>query len=152
MARNQSGHPVTPSIGAPPNHALTPHSRCLECTMGAGADGGEALNHPPHRRSLASCLLRGIVGPLLSQRITPSFSRCLQRFARPFVSPLFGISLGLFPSFLSFLPRILICRRPSCSGATKEREGEIETSVPFFLLSDKQPQDRPQPNLFCTSI
>ena len=101
-------------------------------------EGGEALNHPPHRRSLASCLLRGIVGPLLSQRITPSFSRCLQRFARSFVSPLFGISLGLFPSFL---PRILICRRPSYSGATKEMEGEseTETSVPFFLpFSDKK--------------
>ena len=53
----------------------------------------------------------------------------------------------------SFLPRILICRRPSCSAATKEREGETETSVPFFLLSsDKKPQDRPRPNLFYTFI
>ena len=50
MARNQPCHPITPGIGTPPNQALTPHSRCLECTMGADANGGrEALNHPPHR-------------------------------------------------------------------------------------------------------
>ena len=51
-----------------------------------------------------------------------------------------------WPFSPSFLPRILICRRPSCSAATKERERETETSVPFFLLSsDKKPQDRPHP-------
>ena len=146
MARNQPCHPITPGIGTPPNQALTPHSRCLECTMGADANGGrEALNHPPHRRSLASCLPRGMVGPLLSQNHSIFFS--LSPEIRSFVRfSAFGISLGLFPSFL---PRILICRRPSCSAATKEREGETETSVPFFLLSsDKKPQDRPRPNLF----
>ena len=75
MARNQPCHPVTPGIGTPPNQALTHRSRCLECTMGAAANGGrEALNHPPHRRSLASCLPRGIAGPLLSQNHSIFFS------------------------------------------------------------------------------
>ena len=102
--------------------------------------------------STASSLARFM--PASWHRRPPSLSESLHLFlvvsrdslVRSFVSPLFGISLGLFPSFL---PRILICRRPSCSGATKEREGETETSVPFFLLSsDKKPQDRPRPNLF----
>ena len=146
MARYQFCLPVPPGIGTPPNHALTPHSRCLECTMGAGADGGRGGLKP----STASSLARFVASwAPFSLRESLHLFLVVSRdsLARSFVSPPSEYLLAFF--LPSFLPRILICRRPSCSGATKEREGETETSVPFFLLSsDKKPQDRPRPNLF----
>ena len=118
---------------------------------GSGREWREGGLKPSTASSLARFMLaswhRG--PPSLSENHSIFFS--LSPEIRSFVRfSAFGISLGLFPSFL---PRILICRRPSCSAATKEREGETETSVPFFLLSsDKKPQDRPRPNLFYTCI
>ena len=155
MARNQPCHPITPGIGTPPNQALTPHSRCLECTMGADANGGRGGLKPSTASSLACFMPASWLRrpPSLSLRESLHLFLVVSRdsLARSFVSPPSEYLLAFF--LPSFLPRILICCRPSCSAATKEREGETETSVPFFLLSsDKKPQDRPRPNLFYTCI